>query len=137
MRRPAFNTQGLLSRVDLNTLIDEVSDRFGSLDRAIAALGVTDATNLASLTRTITNATGGGTVAAPARRVVYLACVANQATYTLGFTADLTQAVMAYIHGLALTPTVDYTMTPGAITLLANYVPTIAEGYILVEATPE
>lgn len=137
-RRLHFDTEGRLSRPEFNDLVDELSARLVAVDRTLKALGVTDATNLATLTRsisTVSAAAGNGGVT-PSRRLVTLACTQFEPTYPVGFVMDLAQVVMVVVRNLVLTPGLDYTTTTGTITLLREWVPKRTEGYILVEATP-
>ena len=136
-RRIHFDKNGLPSQADMNHVLDDVDRLLRSLDRRVSGAGaasVANARDLASVTRIV----GGGGAAGQVtpRRLAYVACVANQATYALGFSPNPSQVVLAWNRGMMMTPNVDYTISGSNITLVPGQVPTVAEGYILVEGAP-
>lgn len=126
------------SKVDHDAHMQEVSDRLAELDRLIDALTATDKSNLATVTRAISNVSGGGATPTPVapRRLAKLAVLANTPNYPIGFVPDASSSILVVMYNQVLTPDDDYTIAGDTLTLDDNRVSDTAEGYILVEAQP-
>jgi len=138
-RRVQADAHGNLSLPDLDRILDDVDRILRDHDRRIEEGGSDHSTNvtaIASITRVVGGNGGGAAVVSAQRQQVFRACVANQSTYALGFFPNPAQVIMAWVRGLAMTPSVDYTIAGSDIILEPDQVPLNSEGYIIVEGTP-